>query len=105
MTILVCTPRGVGTVIDADYKKQTIKIENKTKRLLDTAFGVKQNPTWQDYEAFLEERCFPRTRDKLKLVLKDLKIDCYAPLHIIRKTQGRMHDDHMWLEIQQEGVL
>lgn len=99
MIIKLHSPRGVGTIIYADYKNQTVKIENKTNEILDTAFGVKQSPTWEDFERFLEERCFPRSRDKLKLVLQDVGVDCYDPLQIIRKTQGRMHDDHLWLEI------
>lgn len=99
MIIKLHSPRGVGTIIYVDYKNQTVKIENKTDEILDTAFGVKQTPTWEDYEHFLEERCFPRSRDKLKLVLQDVGVQCYDPLQIIRKTQGRMHDDHLWLEI------
>ena len=99
MIIKLHSPRGVGTIIYVDYKNQTVKIENKTDEILDTAFGVKQTPTWEDYEHLLEERCFPRSRDKLKLVLQDVGVQCYDPLQIIRKTQGRMHDDHLWLEI------
>lgn len=47
----------------------------------------------------MESRCFPRTRDYLKWVLRDLGLDCYEPLAIIKKTSGRMADDDMWLEI------
>lgn len=97
--IEVHSPRGVGTVIYVDYKKQEIQIENKTTRIMDTAFGKNLNPTWEDYEKFLEDRCFPRTRDKMKLVLRDVGVDCYDPLQIIRKTKGRMLDDHIWLEL------
>ena len=97
--IEVHSPRGVGTRIFADYRTQTVKIENKTTRILDTAFGRNLKPTWEQYELFLEERCFPKTRDKLKLVLKDVGVEAYDPLQIIRKTKGRMNDDNLWLEI------
>lgn len=97
--IEVHSPRGVGTLIFADYKTQTVRIENKTSRILDTAFGRNLEPTWEEYELFLEERCFPKTRDKLKLVLKDVGVEAYDPLQIIRKTKGRMNDDNLWLEI------
>lgn len=92
-------PEGLCTVIHADYKVRTVKIENKTDFLLHRAFGINENPTWEEYEAFLCERCFPATRDKMKLVLKDLGLDFFEPLEVIRKTQGRMAEDTQWLEI------
>ena len=51
--IEVHSPRGVGTIIFADYKTQTVHIENKTTRILDTAFGKNTEPTWKQYEEFL----------------------------------------------------
>lgn len=99
MIIKLHSPRGIGTIIYVDYKTETVKIENKTDEILDTAFGVTESPTWEDYERFLEERCFPRSRDKMKLVLKDVGVPVYDPLQIIRKTEGRMYDDNLWLEI------
>lgn len=100
MVVKLYSPRGLGTIIHADYKSQTVRIENKTDKILDTAFGVNQNPSWKEYEAFLEDRCFPRTRDKLKLVLADIGVSCYDPIQIIKKTKGRMAEDNLWLEIE-----
>jgi len=101
-TMYFKNPRGIGTVIHADFKNQTISIENKTDRILDRAFGVNEHPTWSDFEFFLEDRCFPSTRDKLKLVLRDVGVDYYDPMAIITKTQGRMHEDHAWIELEGE---
>ena len=92
-------PGGLCTILNVDYKARTVKIENKTDLLLHRAFGINENPTWEDYEAFLRDRCFPATRDKMKLVLKQLGLDFYDPLEIIRKTQGRMAEDTQWIEI------
>lgn len=89
---------GICTTIYADFRTETIRIENHTDFILHRAFGINESPTWKDFEYFLEERCFPRTRDKLKLVLKDVGVDSYDPLQIIRKTQGRMADDTQWIE-------
>ena len=33
---------------------------------------------------------FPKKRDKMKLILKDLDLPFYDPLMIIQKTEGRM---------------
>lgn len=53
-----------------------------------------KEPTYEDYEVFLESRCFPKSRDKMKLILKDLDLPFYDPLMIIQKTEGRMAEDH-----------
>ena len=45
------------------------------------------------------ERCMPRTRDRLRLVLEDIGVDSYDPMAIIEKTQGRMAEDGQWLKI------
>ncbi|MCD8154359.1 MAG: hypothetical protein LUF78_06715 [Clostridiales bacterium] len=93
---------GICTIINADFKNEQVTIENKTDDNLHRAFGVNETPSWADFEFFLEDRCFPRTRDKLKLVLKDIGVDHYDPLTIIRKTQGRMAEDTQWIEIISE---
>ena len=41
----------------------------------------------------------PRARDGLRHYLKELGLDRYEPLAIIRKTQGRMAEDNCRLEI------
>ena len=80
---------------------KTIQIENHTDRILDTAFGVNTTPTWKDFETFLEDRCFPRTRDKMKLVLEDIGLPFYDTFMIIEKTQGRMAEDDFWIRIEE----
>ena len=60
--------------------------------MLDTEFG-KENPDYAMYQEFLESRCFPESRDKIKLVLKDLDIPFYDPFMIIEKTEGRMAEE------------
>ena len=62
--------------------------------------GTLKEPTYEDYEAFLESRCFPKSRDKMKLILKDLDLPFYDPLMIIQKTEGRMAEDHFWIRIE-----
>lgn len=91
--------RQVCTIIDVDMLSQNVSIRNYTKNPLKRAFGINTEPTYEDYEAFLESRCFPRTRDKMKLQLKALDIPFYDPLLIIEKTEGRMADDHFWIRI------
>lgn len=88
------------TLIYADFTDQTLQVENYTDKLVKTAFGKKSLPTWEDFLAFLEERCIPRGREGLEDYLTDIGTDEYEPLEIIKKTQGRMAEDDQWLELE-----
>lgn len=89
----------VCTLIDVDEGKQIVKIRNYTKNRQFMAFGANENPSYQDYEEFLKSRCFPEDRDKMKLILKDLKLPFYDPFMIIERTQGRMAEDDFWIKV------
>lgn len=90
----------VCTIIDVDVIRRKVEIHNYTDHLMFRAFGVVENPDYDRYEEFLESRCFPRTRDKMKLVLKDLDLPFYDPFMIIEKTEGRMAEDDFWIRIE-----
>lgn len=90
----------VCTVIDIDEVSREVRIHNYIDNPLFRAFGVNTEPTFEDYEEFLESRCFPRTRDKIKLELKRLDIPFYDPMMIIEKTEGRMAEDDFWIKIE-----
>ena len=88
------------TVIDVDEIEQRVWIRNYTNNLLFRAFGRNEQPSWTDYEEFLESRCFPRSRDKMKLMLKEYDIPFYDPLLIIEKTGGRMEEDDFHIVVE-----
>ncbi len=88
------------TLIDADEVNQKIEIHNYTNNILFRAFGITKDPTYQEYLEFLETRCFPDSRDKMKLVLQDMHLPFYDPLLIIEKTEGRMAEDDFWIRIE-----
>lgn len=90
----------VSTIIDVNEQDRKVEIHNYTKDYISRAFGVVERPTFADYEAFLESRCFPRTRDKMKLVLENLGLPFYDPFQIIEKTEGRMAEDNSWIRIE-----
>lgn len=87
------------TTIDIDFKHEKIYIQNYTDQIPLRAFGVVTEPTWEDFEYFLEDRCFPRTRDHAKDILREMGLPFYDPLLIIEKTQGYMEGDHQWIMI------
>ena len=92
----------VCTIIDADERHRKVEIYNYTTEKMNRAFGVREHPTYEDYEEFLESRCFPRTRDKMKLELKRLDLPFYDPLMIIEKTEGRMAEDDFWIKMEKK---
>ena len=94
----------VCTIIDADEHHRKVEIYNYTTEKMNRAFGVREYPTYEDYEEFLESRCFPRTRDKMKLELKRLNLPFYDPLMIIEKTEGRMAEDDFWIKINKKPM-
>lgn len=83
----------VCSVLDVDEIRRTVTVYNYTEDPLYRAFGRNTEPTFEEYEEFLESRCFPRTRDKMKLQLKEMGIPFYDPEMIIGKTEGRMAGD------------
>lgn len=90
------------TTIYANEKKKTIAIENHTNDIIHLAFGVNTSPTWEDFEAFLEDRCPPSSRQNIKEILNDLDIQYYDPIQICEKTEGRTAEDNSWMEIDWE---
>lgn len=91
---------SICTMIDVDDANQRVEIRNYAANVQFTAFGRNLNPTYEDYREFLESRCFPEGRDKMKLVLKDLGLPFYDPLMIIEKTEGRMAEDDFRIKIE-----
>ena len=88
------------TLIDVDDINQKIWTKDYVNNIMFRAFGANRNPTYDDYEAFLKSRCFPETRDKMKIQLDALGIPFYDPMLIIKKTQGRMAEDDFWILIE-----
>lgn len=79
------------------FIEERIEIENYTVNNIDRAFGCIEHPTWEQFMCFIEGRCFPRTRDGMKYILRDLDIQSFDPWQIIQKTEGRMAEDRHWI--------
>ena len=90
----------VCTIIDVHEIKREIKIKNYTDNIMFRAFGKEEKPDYGMYHDFLKSRCFPESRDKMKLILRDLNLPFYDPFMIIEKTEGRMAEDDFWIRIE-----
>lgn len=92
--------QDVCTLIDVNEPERKVKVKNYTDKIMFRAFGVVETPDYDQYLEFLESRCFPSSRDKMKLILKDLDLPFYDPMMIIEKTEGRMAEDDFWIRIE-----
>ncbi|MBQ3545437.1 MAG: helix-turn-helix domain-containing protein [Lachnospiraceae bacterium] len=88
------------TIIDVDFLNERIAIKNRTKDIMHRAFGVVEKPTWEQFEEFLTDRCFPKTRGNVKGILKDMQLDVYDPLRIVERTNGRTAEDNLWIKFK-----
>ena len=76
------------TTIDIDFRHEKIAIQNYTKKIPLRAFGVVEHPTWDDFTWFLESRCFPKTRDHAKDILKEMGCDMIQGYYINKPLPG-----------------
>ena len=95
----------VCTEIYVDFENKQIKIINRTNDIMKRAFGVKENPTWEDFESFLEERCFPNSRAMKKTILQRIGVDSYDPLQILEMNKGRTAEDNQYINFTRKRRL
>ena len=88
------------TEIDVNFLEEKIQIRNFTNDLIHRAFGVVEEPTWEDFQRFLQDRSFPKTRGNAKELLEQLGLQDYDPLQIVEKTAGRTAEDDLWMKFQ-----
>lgn len=89
------------STIYVDFTAKELLAINHTDELIHRAFGANESPDWEDFMAFLSERSVPRTRHGIEHILKNMGLDEYDPVKITEISQGRMFEDHQWLEISE----
>jgi hypothetical protein len=92
----------LATRIVADEETRELQIENFTDNIFSRAFGRNEEPTWKEFMEFLERRCFPRSRNRMDICLKELGLTEYNPLAICKKTEGRMAEDSCHIRFVEE---
>ena len=95
----------VCTEIYVDFEHKQIKIINRTNDIMKRAFGVNEKPTWEDFESFLEERCFPNSRALKKTILQRIGMDSYDPLQILEMNKGRTAEDNQYINFTRKRRL
>lgn len=94
----------VCTEIYVNFADKKIKIVNRTNDIMKRAFGINENPDWNDFEQFLEERCFPKSRAFRKTILKKIGADGYDTLQILEKTDGRTAEDNQYVRFTRKEL-
>lgn len=87
---------------DIFVRNNTISITNYTDVNSDRAFGVIENPTFDDLHFILEEQVMDKGRLDLKHYLKDIGVDTYDPIAMIRKTRGKILGNFNEIEVIDE---
>ncbi len=100
MRIFYMYEQDICTIIDIDFGEEKIYIQNKTDDMLHRAFGVVEEPDWEDFEYFLLDRCFPPTRGRMKEELARWGLTSYDPLQIVEKANGRTAEDDLWMQFR-----
>ena len=95
----------VCTEIYVDFEHKQIKIINRTNDIMKRAFGVNENPTWEDFESFLEERCFPNSRAMKKTIMQRIGVDSYDTLQILELNKGRTAEDNQYINFTRKRRL
>ena len=95
----------VCTEIYVDFEHKQIKIINRTNDIIKRAFGVNENPTWEDFESFLEARCFPNSRALKKTILQRIGVESYDPLQILELNKGRTAEDNQYINFTRKRRL
>lgn len=94
----------VASDVTVDYESGRVTCVNYTSDIYDTPFGVLKYPTINDFEEFLESRCFPKERRNCKQLLDDVGLINYSPLLIVQKTHGVQLEDYSWIKFKGEEL-
>ena len=88
-----------------DYKTQTLTTDYITKDPYDSLVLGYYRPTeLEDIQAWIETRCFPRSRVDAEFLLKELGLSTYHPLSIVKITHGHTPEDFYWIRFSGETL-
>lgn len=89
-----------------DILKDRVVITNYVEDPFYKAFGVHEEVSYEEYERFLESRCFPKSRINRRKLLHDLGLGHvgYDPSCIVRKTYGMLFTDMFWLRKSEDNT-
>lgn len=94
----------ITTDILVDFINKSVVIKNYSSWPLELAFGINLHPSFDDFLNFIQDRCFPQNVDRPRLHLKELNLDAYNPLSIVKKTHGILSNDHMSIKFLEDKI-
>lgn len=103
-SLIMYSMYGRETIAKVTVCNKKVTVENYSDDWVLRPFGVFDNPSYEQFKDWLEQRCFPKTRHNCKELLKSGGIDYYNPLEIVEKTHGAMVDDLFWIRFEGEDL-
>ena len=88
------------TTINVDGENVTF--ENHPTKKIWQPFGIKEQVSWTDLDAFYKDRSVSNARENIVELLRHLDVDSFDPEYICRKTHGVQFDDFIWLQFSDE---
>lgn len=72
----------VTTIIEVDFRNEDVRIKNMGNRLSKYAFGINQNPSWENFTSFLGNQVLLASNDNddtcKRVLLQDVKEDSFT---------------------------
>ena len=90
--------------IEYDFMSRKVFVINYTDVIWKRPFGVHLDPSFQDFENFLESRCFPKDRVNRDQLLEDMGLFAYSPYGIVKIMHGVQSDDYGWILFEDEDL-
>lgn len=99
MSVYYCAEKTA----DVHVSKNKVFVKRYTRNAVKQIFFADQMNTFQLSKVF-ESRLWPRNRDNIDIILKSMDLEFYNPLEMVRKTHGRMYNDHIWFKFGNENI-
>ena len=87
--------------VDYDYCRNYVSVENYTDNIFIRPFGIKEDVTISDLEAFFEERVRSPNRADIKEILDYYGMKSYDAYELVLKTHGSQFGDYIWVKFDE----
>lgn len=90
--------------VEVNLKTMEIKCTDYTDFLPNTVFGLCPH-TIEYLNIFFEDRCFPRHRADVDILLDIIGLKEYNPYDIVKISQGKMISDCCWIKFDWDNSV
>lgn len=88
----------IQTQIFFDEDSKKVKINNYTNDILHRAFGVNENPNYEDLITFFKDGCWTKSRGDINNILSIYNLATFDLIELLKQTNGRTYEDDLYME-------